>query len=180
MTSCSCFGILLFSSLLALGCGDERTSRVDHRTYVPADTGAPADPDSNLSSGLGIETAEVDLEADLYAADPVATSRSGATTEDSQSPPDKSPAGSSSAPNDITSGTTSSDGSATTKALPGDQVFALDQVLEIRVSLADAQWKDLEEQGNLEQYIPAAASVIGTNGVQAQFETVGFRHKGAG
>ena len=63
-------------------------------------------------------------------------------------------------------------------SLPGDRVFA-ESVMEVRLTLDEADWTELEEHGNLEQYVVAAGSVEVTDGPAATFAKLGVRHKGA-
>lgn len=65
-------------------------------------------------------------------------------------------------------------------SLPGDQVFAsTSSVLEVRLELDDDDWTDLEEHGNLENYVPGTGTVKVAGGPSATFAKLGVRHKGA-
>ncbi len=63
--------------------------------------------------------------------------------------------------------------------LPGAGVFVEDQVLEIHLTLAPADQASLEANGDDEVYVPAQASITGTDIGQVQLDQVGMRHKGA-
>lgn len=63
--------------------------------------------------------------------------------------------------------------------LPGDNTFSSDGVLEVRLTIAKAIWKNLEEHGDLETYVAASGSVGLEGGDSESFAKVGIRHKGA-
>lgn len=63
--------------------------------------------------------------------------------------------------------------------LPGARVFDPEQVLELRFTLDEADAAHLEDHGNDEQYVPAAAAVSGTGLEAVTYPRVGLRHKGA-
>lgn len=62
---------------------------------------------------------------------------------------------------------------------PGAEVFAADQILEVRLTMAAEDWERLEEHGNEEVYLPGAATVRGTSLTEVRFAKIGVRHKGA-
>ncbi|HET9953470.1 MAG TPA: CotH kinase family protein [Polyangiaceae bacterium] len=80
-------------------------------------------------------------------------------------------------------GGSSSGGASTTGTppanLPGDRVFAEHQILEFHLSLSEADWQELEEHGDREEYLPASATVTGDGFSSREFASVGLRHKGA-
>jgi hypothetical protein len=51
-------------------------------------------------------------------------------------------------------------GGSLPSGLPGDGVFADGQLLEVRLTIDAAAFRELEEHGNLEQYVPTAARLI--------------------
>jgi hypothetical protein len=65
------------------------------------------------------------------------------------------------------------------ETLPGAAVFREGTTLEVRLTIDASLWNDLEEHGNLEQYVPASANVRGTDVATANFAELGVRHKGA-
>jgi spore coat protein H len=70
-------------------------------------------------------------------------------------------------------------GGAEPKGPAGEQVFASGNVVEVRLTLPTRVWKSLEEHGNLEQYVRAAASLKNGDGAEIELAEVGLRHKGA-
>jgi spore coat protein H len=68
--------------------------------------------------------------------------------------------------------------SSSPNAPPGDLAFADEQVLEVRLTLSAADWMELEEHGNLEEYVPAAVSLTGAGFDDVVLDSVGLRHKG--
>jgi spore coat protein H len=82
-------------------------------------------------------------------------------------------------------GSSGSGGSAGTRddvapssGLPGDAVFASAQALEVELTIAPADYEQLEEFGNLEEYVPAAVRLGGVAPSVVELAQVGVRHKG--
>ncbi|HYO96286.1 MAG TPA: CotH kinase family protein [Polyangiaceae bacterium] len=63
--------------------------------------------------------------------------------------------------------------------VPGAEVFAAEQILEVRLSLAAADWERLEEQGNEEVFLRGSGQVSGSALSERRFASLGVRHKGA-
>ncbi len=63
--------------------------------------------------------------------------------------------------------------------LPGALAFATDQILDVQVTLSEADRVDLEEHGNLEEYVPAQVTINGQEALAFTAPQVGIRHKGA-
>jgi spore coat protein H len=61
---------------------------------------------------------------------------------------------------------------------PGDVAFAEEQVLEVRLTVSAADWTELEEHGNREEYVPAAVTLTGAGLDDVTLDSVGLRHKG--
>lgn len=64
-------------------------------------------------------------------------------------------------------------------SLPGATVFADDQVLEVRLTLAPELVTELEEHGNREEYVPGAARLVSSGQPAVELASIGVRHKGA-
>jgi spore coat protein H len=60
----------------------------------------------------------------------------------------------------------------------GADVFGDDKVLEVRLTLSEADQVSLELDGDQEVYVPAAAELVTATGAQ-QLARIGVRHKGA-
>ena len=69
------------------------------------------------------------------------------------------------------------DASSTSEA-PGATVFADGQLLEVRLTLVDADRLELEEHGDKEEYVPAAARLTVAGLAPVELPEVGVRHKG--
>ena len=76
-------------------------------------------------------------------------------------------------------GTAGAGGEGPDKPLPGSTLFTDDQVLEVRLTLAPADWTELEEHGDKEEYVPAAVELSGAGFEDVSIEQIGMRHKGA-
>src|SRR5687767_10969493 len=63
--------------------------------------------------------------------------------------------------------------------LPGDAVFAEGQVLDVRLTLDPTAFTQLEEHGNLEQYVPSAARLEVAGQSAVELAEVGVRYKGS-
>jgi hypothetical protein len=63
--------------------------------------------------------------------------------------------------------------------LPGDAVFAGAQVLDVELTIAPADHQQLEEHGDLEQYVPASVRLGSAEQPGVEFAQVGVRHKGS-
>jgi len=61
---------------------------------------------------------------------------------------------------------------------PGAVLFSDGQVLEVRLTLSQADWTELEEHGNREEYVPAAVTLSGAGFDDVALDSVGLRHKG--
>lgn len=64
-------------------------------------------------------------------------------------------------------------------ALPGSRLFARDQVLEVRLRLAESDERELEEHGDEERYVPGHATILGAGVSALELGPIGVRHKGA-
>jgi spore coat protein H len=69
-------------------------------------------------------------------------------------------------------------GPAFGSGLPGDAVFGSAQVLDVELTIAPADYEQLEEFGNLEQYVPAAVR-LARGASPVELAQVGVRHKGS-
>ncbi|MBN2343809.1 MAG: CotH kinase family protein [Deltaproteobacteria bacterium] len=87
------------------------------------------------------------------------------SSTDSTSPPD-------------TDDTDDSDSSDITVEYQNDTVFSQNKVLEYRITIDDTLLQQMNEFGNDEEYRNASLHVVG-DGVDEQFDQVGFRFKGA-
>jgi len=65
------------------------------------------------------------------------------------------------------------------KPLPGSALFTDDRVLEVRLTLAESDWQELEEHGDREEFVPAAATLSGNDFAAVSFDEIGVRHKGS-
>lgn len=70
-------------------------------------------------------------------------------------------------------------GGAPSEEMPASTVFDERQVVEYRVTLAPADWTELEEHGDEEVYLPASLEVNGSEVGTQSFASVGIRHKGS-
>jgi spore coat protein H len=61
--------------------------------------------------------------------------------------------------------------------LPGDDLFAR-SLLEVRLTIADADLLQLEEHGDLEQYVPARVTLQSPGAPPLELADIGVRHKG--
>ncbi|HWO09979.1 MAG TPA: CotH kinase family protein [Polyangiaceae bacterium] len=103
----------------------------------------------------------------------------GASGASEPAPARPSAAGSASPPTSESSGSAPSSASApAAPPAPGDVLFAA-QTLDIYLTLEPAALNELEEHGNLEQFVPAAARVERAGEAPLVFEQLGVRHKGA-
>ena len=66
-----------------------------------------------------------------------------------------------------------------TAAEIGARVFGDESVIEVRLTLSDADRLSLELHGDEEEYFPAQASLTTTAGASKQLSQIGVRHKGA-
>jgi len=69
-------------------------------------------------------------------------------------------------------------GGSTEQKLPGSLALKQEQVLDIRLSLSAADWRELEEHGNKEEYVPASVTLRGDGFSEVSLGRVGLRHKG--
>jgi spore coat protein H len=63
--------------------------------------------------------------------------------------------------------------------LPGQNLFVARQVLTVRLTMDPAVFEELEEHGNREEYVPAAARLERTGRDNVELAQLGVRHKGA-
>jgi hypothetical protein len=63
--------------------------------------------------------------------------------------------------------------------LPGHNLFVGQQVLDVRLSMDAARYRELEEHGNREEYMPAAARLERAGRAAVEVVELGVRHKGA-
>lgn len=63
--------------------------------------------------------------------------------------------------------------------LPGDEVFEQGTLLEVRLTMDPAAFRELEEHGNRERYVPTAARLIRAGKQDVELASMGVRHKGA-
>jgi hypothetical protein len=97
---------------------------------------------------------------------------------ESRNPPSVSASGG----NGATGGTTQTatgGSSSGTETMPAAAVFADEQVIEYRLSIAPNDLAQLEEHGNLEVYLPAELELTGSEVGSLSMGSVGLRHKGA-
>lgn len=73
----------------------------------------------------------------------------------------------------------SGSGGAGPEPLPGSETFTPDGIVEVRLTLPANVWTSLEEHGNNESYVGAAAAVSLNGGSAQTFAKLGVRHKGA-
>jgi hypothetical protein len=64
-------------------------------------------------------------------------------------------------------------------ALPGEEAFADGQVLTVQLTMDPASFRELEEHGNREQYVVAAARLEGAGLGRVELAELGVRHKGS-
>lgn len=64
------------------------------------------------------------------------------------------------------------------EALPGGEIFTEDQVLDVHITLSNEDRIELEEHGNLEQYVAGRVSISGNGFTAFEGAEVGVRHKG--
>jgi spore coat protein H len=70
-------------------------------------------------------------------------------------------------------------GGAEPEATAGEHTFAPNNIIEVRLTLPAKTWQSLEEHGNLERYVRAAATLTNGGGFETELAEVGLRHKGA-
>lgn len=63
--------------------------------------------------------------------------------------------------------------------LPGDVLFAYDEVLTFELTVADSDWEYLEQQGIEEEWVPGAVSVHSASFPKQELPLIGVRHKGS-
>jgi hypothetical protein len=68
---------------------------------------------------------------------------------------------------------------APSAGLPGQRVFADDQVLEVRLTLPPEALRQLEAHGDAEEYVSAEARLQGRGQPASEFAEIGVRHKGS-
>src|SRR5690606_9343610 len=72
-----------------------------------------------------------------------------------------------------------SGGPAPSRGLPGDAVFASGELLEVELTVDPAELRELDEHGDLEQYVPAAVRLRHAALPRVELAEVGVRHKGS-
>jgi spore coat protein H len=70
-------------------------------------------------------------------------------------------------------------GGATAGPRPGDVFFAEERVLDVRLTMSQANWQELEDHGNREQFVASAATLSGSDFPAVSFDAIGVRHKGS-
>lgn len=70
-------------------------------------------------------------------------------------------------------------GGTTAGPRPGDAFFMKERVLEVRLTMLAANWQELEDHGNREEYVASAATLSGTDFASVSFDEIGVRHKGS-
>ncbi len=70
-------------------------------------------------------------------------------------------------------------GTAGAAAMPASEVFKEDQVLSYHLTLTESDRTQIEEHGDLEQYVPATLKVTGGVVGSLELGKIGIRHKGA-
>lgn len=143
-------------------------------------TPGPSSPDAAGPDGSNVESSTyVSPSESVSTNTSVSTSEGDAPTTTAALPTSSEPPSEATTSELATSGheSTSDEGVAT--PLPGNVVFAADQVLDIDITLSPASLTNLEQHGNLEAYLPGEVTISG-----AGFETysatgIGVRYKGS-
>lgn len=70
-------------------------------------------------------------------------------------------------------------GGAPSGVNPGAVLFQEERVLEVRLTMSDANWRELEDHGNREEYVASSLTLSGTDFPAVSFDEIGVRHKGS-